>query len=167
MHYGLTRHSEHHAAAHHDGDSILRRWMSKVVGQDSPGGLSLRNLDSTVGSAMDTGRGVGEALVVGGLLGAAKSQLKDGLDPMGVPIDGVAALVMGVGSVVSHNMGKEYAVDMRNGAIAAAAVFSSRKVESMLSAKRASTAKVAGDFGDEVGDDVGADDPIVAAARAL
>jgi hypothetical protein len=113
----------------------------------------------------------GESLLVGGLLGAASVELKTGLDVKKVPIDAVVG-VLGLvgGAAMAH---EEFGVDLRNAGASALSVFSYRKTQAFLAAKKTAAGGTPGFtvHGDDEGfvphGDIGAEDPIIAAARFL
>ena len=140
-------------------------------------------------------REVGEGAITGAALGAAHALLPLGLDLDGkVPLDG---LVAGLGILGGVGMAhEEYGQDLRNVGAAASTIFAFRKTyafaaahtmadtklsaiqripgdriqEQNLALKKSNTqalksSKVAGEFG--WASDMGAEDPIVAAARSL
>lgn len=122
--------------------------------------------------AVATGEGLrqgGEALLVGGILGAI--HVEKGLDHNKVPVDaagGVALLVASV-ALAHEPMG----VDLRNAGSTALGIYGFRKTYELLAEKKRAAGKlpaapsIAGEFaGESVGVDVGAD-PVVAAGRFL
>jgi hypothetical protein len=163
--------------------SQIRKWVDNVSGGIKRyGGKAKTHLQET-GQVM---RGGGEALLVGGLLGAAHAELKTGLDvkvgKARVPVDGVVAVVGLGGAVLSA--GNEFATDLRNSGQDALAILSFRKTHDWIAEKKIArgevpgsaalpkggTSKVHGD--DDMGaDDLGADDmgadPVESAARSL
>lgn len=117
----------------------------------------------------------GESLVVGGLLGLLQSELKEGLDPRGVPIDGLLAIGGLAGAALFAE--SEFAPDMRNAGAAALSIYSYRQTMKFLNEKRIAKAKaqIAGELEDATANvagetddsDMGAEDPILEAARNL
>src|SRR3990172_9167545 len=106
--------------------SAIRRWYESVSGGSSA--MARAKLHAAA-----AGQGIrqgGEALLVGGLLGAAHVELKTGLDVRKVPVDAVVG-VLGLlgGAAMAH---EEFGVDLRNAGAAGLAVFSFRKTHDLL-----------------------------------
>lgn len=79
-------------------------------------------------------RQTGEALVVGGLLGAAHVELSTGLDIKKVPVDAVAGVVLsGLGVALAD---EEVGTDLRNAGAAAMSVFAFRKAYEIVATKK-------------------------------
>lgn len=160
------------------GKSHLRTMFEKVSGHGSAGLARAKGHMVEGGHAF---RQAGESVVVGGLLGYANATLKTGLDVGKVPIDAVVG-VLGLGgrALMAHD---GIASDLGNAGAAAAAIFTFRKTQAFVAAKRAekglptgaapasafkAKAKFAGEFGGEsFGVEDFGEDPILAAARAL
>ena len=120
----------------------------------------------------DVMRQGGESLVVGGVLGAiAHNRSLDmnvklsATNTLSVPLDGAAGMVaIGLSMVPSF---KEVKTDLKNAGSAALAVASFRKVQALMNAK---AAKGGATHHGELGmgsAQWGAEDPLIAAARAL
>ena len=137
---------------HAPSKSTVRNWLDKVTG----GATSLSRAKGHVSEAAHGVRQYGETVVVASALAAIKTHNSEGLDYKGVPIDGALAAVGLAGSVV---LADGVSADLRNAGAAAAAIFTFRKAEQFLVAKK--QAKINGEG------DMGAEDPIVAAARML
>jgi hypothetical protein len=144
--------------------SAITRWVEKVTGKDlaKVAHVSRQTVEGGVSSIVQGG----EALVVGGGLGALHAELKTGLDVGKVPIDGVVAAVGLLGSVAAAN--HPLADNARRIGANALAVYSFRNVGKLIKAidnKKGgfSTAKVHGEDDDDMGDE----DPIVALARTM
>ncbi len=152
------------------GVSGIKRWAASLSG----GGVAAAAARAKLHAAA-AGKGLrqgGESLLVGGLLGAASVALPTGLDAKKVPIDAVVAAV-GIcgGAMMAH---EEYGVDLANAGAASAAVFAYRKTQDFMAAKARAAGKKPGFevHGDDEGfvphgEDFGAEDPVVAAARFL
>jgi hypothetical protein len=154
--------------------SSIQRWYDAV----KSGGAGLAKAKS---HAMAAGAGVrqgGEALLVGGLLGAMSVELPTGLDVKKVPVDAVGGVAFLVASAAVA--GEEYSTDLRNAGSTALAVFAYRKTQDLLAEKKragggmpgyaaAKTVSAHGDYdysGGTSDSDMG-EDPIVTAARLL
>lgn len=152
------------------GMSGIKRWAASLSG----GGVGAAAARAKLHAAA-AGKGLrqgGESLLVGGLLGAASVALPTGLDVKKVPIDAVVAGVGILGGVALAH--EEFGVDLGNAGSAAAAVFSYRKTQDFMAAKARAAGKKPGFevHGDDEGfvphgEDFGAEDPVVAAARFL
>jgi hypothetical protein len=144
----------------HEKKSALARWFEKV-GKITEVHHSAK---AHAHSGAHAVRQAGEAVVVGAVLGAIHAELKGGLDPHGIPIDATIAAVSMVGAIAYA--GEDYAADLRNVGSDALAIFTFRKTDALLSQKKA--AAIAGEV-DMAGEmtDIGTEDPVVAAARAL
>jgi hypothetical protein len=101
-------------------------------------------------------RQIGESLVVGAGLGAVDSAV--GLDIKKIPIDGVAAVLGALGSIITG--GSSASVDLSNLAGSASTVYAFRHTKLLMGEKR----KVSGTAAKVAGDD---EDVVVAAARKL
>lgn len=136
--------------------SAIRRWyeeggVTKTKGHVVEGGKTLR--------------GVAEGALVGGGLGALNALVTGGLDYVvspsipAIPLDlGVCAL-SALGAITLANDG--VATDLRNSAIASAAVFGFRKTDALVRTYQAKGG-IHGEFGGERHED-----PIVRAAQSL
>lgn len=111
--------------------SSFKLWWDKHMG----GGGTVHAAKKHIEGGAHAVRAGGEAVIVGGLLGAADSHLAKGLDvpafqgsggqTVNVPIDGAAGLIgLGLGTWLAH---EEYGQDLRNSGAAALAVFTFRK----------------------------------------
>lgn len=125
----------------------VSRWKSRA----SEGALSVRQ--------------VGEGALTGAALGLAHAELKDGLDFHKIPIDGVVGLLGIVAAVVQSD--EPYAHDLRNIGTAGATVFAFRKTYDLMAAKKAESSKLTAGAGAHGEYDLGAEDPVIAAARNL
>jgi hypothetical protein len=141
-------------AAYHGGKSIIGKWFDKATGPAPLVGAAKHGLTLL--------RDYGEAAATGALLGAAKAELKGGLDfqfgSMNVPIDLGLALVGVVAPVIPQL--RELSADARNVGAVGLGVYTMRKTEKLLLAKKG---QVAGDF---AGEGISYD-PILDAARKL
>lgn len=157
--------------------SYLARWADSMTGgraseflQDRRGGMNFGM--SHLHTGLDTVRQYGEGITTGGILGALHAH--DAMDPFGVPVDGVAGLLLGALGVMGSE--HESSKDARNVGASCATIYSFRKVSAVLK-------KLSGDMAGEgaVSDqdpnspmgsgtdnsEVGEDDPIVAFAKTL
>lgn len=133
--------------------TALRRLYESALAQDAKSVLS----HPTTGGIVCTARGVGEGAGIGLLLGWLAGGRAKGLDTPFGPIDGYAAALSAIGSVIPGN---PVAEDCRNVAIASTAILTYRKQEAKKRAE-SGVAKV---------DAHGIDDPtdhIVAIAKKL
>ena len=158
--------------------SAIRRWYDSVKG----GSNAVARAKLHAAAAGEGLRQGGESLLVGGALAAVHTEFKNGLDIKGrVPLDavvGVGGLL--AGAAMAHT---NYGSDMRNAGAAGLAVFGFRKVTQLLSEKLRQQGKkpgyeqttdkvfeMAGEsdlYNPGAVQDIGAEDPIVAAARLL
>ncbi len=137
-----------------DQPSIVRHWLDKA--RRAVGGSN--HLTHAAKHAVQTVQAYGEGMATGAVLGALNAELATGLDLQGkYPLDAAVAAA-GV-ALPLLPMFHDVAADVRNIGASAAAVYTFRKTDKLLRAKRAG---VAGDFGHE-----GAEDPILRAARKL
>lgn len=140
--------------------STVRRWIDKIAeatGQEVTKSHA-EELALTV-------RQVGEGGVVGAALGVVHGTV--GLDVKGIPLDLVAA---GVGSAGAMYLAREdYSHDVRNIASHSFCVFTFRKTDQLVRMKRQPGLEdsEAIEGSGETTDDVGEEDPVVAAARDL
>ncbi len=146
--------------------SAIRRWYESAKG----GSNAMARAKLHAAAAGHGLRQGGESLVIGGILGAAHTQLKTGLDVKKVPIDAVVG-VLGLvgGAALAH---EDYGVDLRNAGSAALAVFAFRKTHDVLAEKMRQQGKTPGSAAATTPaangeNDFGAEDPIVKAARFL
>lgn len=141
-----------------------KSWVRKVFDKISNVSTGHDMVRSTAREASLTVRQYGTGVVAGAAFGAIHAELKGGLDPHGIPLDGATALIGGLGAIVMAS--EEWAPDLRNLGTAGATIYAFRKTDAFLSQKKA--AKIAGetDMGRETLD-VGAEDPIVSLARQL
>jgi hypothetical protein len=166
----MLSHIEHSNIPHTE-KSAIRRWYDKVHS-----GGHLARAKKHVAAGGNTIRQGGEALMVGGILGAVSAKLPNGLDAnvrgKSVPIDAIVAVAgLGLGVVAAH---EEFGQDLTNAGATAMAIFAFRKTEKLVKDKlaqkgaapakqlAAKVGKVAGEYGADYGED-----PIVAAARKL
>lgn len=119
--------------------SSIRRWMENLsdVGR-------MAQVGSVAHAGMHAVRTSGESVVVGGLLGAAHSELKTGLDVKKVPMDGVAGLVAAIASVAVADGPDGVSADARNVAGSCFSVLSFRKTYDLLAEKRMAAGKAPG-----------------------
>jgi len=147
-----------YSPSHFANRSTLRKWYDKLTGLDrATGSVKVHAREAAL-----TARQLGEGVITGAVLGAIHAELREGLDPHGVPIDGTIAVLGAVGAFAMAN--EEYAHDLRNIATSAASVFAFRKTDALLSAKKA--ARIAGESA-MAGEDIGREDHVLRAARAL
>jgi hypothetical protein len=162
--------------------SAMRRWWDQ--NKDS----KLTQAKLHVAAAGQGVRAGGEALFVGGALGAAHALSPTGLDVKKVPVDAVAGALAIVASIgMAHT---EVGSDLRNAGTTALGVFAFRKTHDMVrevQIKKSGVtpgggaampkgigpaiSKIAGDYDNSgaghFGSDIGAEDPVVRAARYL
>lgn len=157
--------------------SAIQRWYESVKG----GSSAMARAKLHAAAAGEGLRQGGESLLVGAMLGAMDTELKNGLDIKGkVPADavvGVAGLL--AGAAMAHT---PYGVDLRNAGGAGLAIFGYRKTRQLLSEKKRQSGKkpgyeqtsdklfeAAGEgmYNPGATQDIGAEDPIIAAARLL
>lgn len=139
--------------------SAIRRMYERLGG----GAMMGRAKAHAMGTAHAIRQG-GEALIVGGALGALHQQ--KGLDvsiqgKVNVPVDGAVAAVGLVGGIALAH--EEYGADLRNMGSAAAAVFAFRKTAEFVAKKKGQPVRAAGESGFEFGTE--SEDPIVSWAR--
>jgi hypothetical protein len=137
--------------------SHIRAWFDKMTG----GALS-STLSPTLGYVREGGQIIrqgGESAIVGGLLAFIKHK-RGSLDVDGYPIDGAMAAAGYAAAMAMANDPYGVAVDARNAAAAATAVYTYRKGEEWLDKN---LAKKDGPSGAKVH----GEDPIAAAARDL
>lgn len=161
--------------------STIRRWFDSLTGGKASEVIERYGLDQpaetkiTVGEVLVAG---GEALSVGGALGAAHALLKDGLDQKipftntRIAVDGTLGSLGYLGAVFSP-VAKEH---LKNIGTSATAVYGFRKFHDMLAAKR-SISKIEGDDSAPVTSEVPDDeeptpadigeDPIVTLSKSL
>ena len=137
-------------------------WLDKVTGGSSSTGI-MEHFDDHAEEIALTLRQFGEGGVVGVVLGALHGNLATGLDVHGVPVDGVAAVVGAIGAVVYAK--EEFSHDLRNLGSSSLTILAFRKTNELLHAKGVQSAATSAAHGEE--SDVGAEDPIVEAARNL
>jgi hypothetical protein len=154
--------------SHHK--SSIRKWLDRATGGAGLGRAKAHAL--ATGHVLRQG---GEAVLVGGALGAIKAERAEGLDIKGkMPIDGIAGAAFLAASIGVAN--HEVSTDLRNAGSNALTVFAFRKSEQYFLNRKGMGAPppaaavpgpaagggaapaAAGDYGE---------DPIVAAARAL
>lgn len=146
--------------------SHLRRWFENTTGLN----LSPAKMGGQVKGGLTTFRQYSEAGLAGGLLGLIHAEAKGGLDAHGVPLDGMAAAILGIGSVWAGD--HELSPDARNIGSHCFAVFSFRKTEELLVQKKLSKGQAVPSHlipGTKIHgeSEVGAEDPIVAVSRNL
>jgi hypothetical protein len=149
--------------------SPLRKWYESLTGETTSGSSQkMVQVRAHLIEGGQTIRAVGEAGIVGGLLGAAHAELKNGLDIRGkYPLDAIAAGVSAAGAIALAGHETGLATEARNVATSSMAIFSFRKTHDWMNAKKgggkATFSKMHGD-GDMGAED---EDPIVAAAKNL
>lgn len=146
---------------HAPSKSTVRRWLEKVTGTEH----SIARLGAHATETGHTLMQYGESVLVGGAMGAIQASRPEGLDYKKVPIDGAVAAIGAIAGVATAN---EASVGLRNAGAAAAAIFTFRKTDAFIKAKKtagSATAHGEGDMGSD--GDIGAEDPIIAAARNL
>lgn len=147
--------------------SVVRKWADVLsLGHVTP---ALRSMERSVGvghvaAALESVRMTGEAGVTGALLGGLSGAGM--LDPDGIPVDGVGGFMASVVGVLAahHEVGKT----LRTVGATSIGIFSFRKTEEWLGVRKA--AIHGEDWGSTVhaeGSEVGDDDPIMAAIKAL
>ncbi len=132
------------------GKSSIRRWFEHATGsvgmaKHAKHGLSLI-------------REYGEGAATGAILGFAKAELKEGLDPGGMPLD-LSLAALGVAAPFIPGL-QDLTADARTVGAVGLGVYTMRKTEKLLLAKKG---VMAGDFGNEST----TGDPIIDAARKL
>ena len=142
---------------HHAHKSTLRKWFDKLTGITHV----TDGVKSHAKEAALTVRQFGEGIVTGAVLGAVHAELREGLDPHGIPIDGTVAILGAVGAFALAR--EEYAHDLRNIGTAGATIFAFRKTDALLTHKKA--AAIAGES--TMGADIGREDSILMAGRGL
>lgn len=149
--------------------STLRKWYEGMTGGPSTGMGITRKHVSMTGEVV---RASGESLLVGGILGAAHAELKDGLDvkfnvgqqAVSIPVDLVVGLAGMGGSILLANEDSGVANDMRNAAASALSILAFRKSYGFMAAKLRARGSVPG--GQIAGEASEVEsDPIVAKAK--
>jgi hypothetical protein len=147
----------------------LRKWFETTTGMNLSA-MSPARPGTMAKGAIGAIRQSGEAVLVGALLALANVELKDGLDVYGAPADGVAAVMLNIGATLwAHS---ELAPDARNIASSCFTVWSFRETTNLLMQKRMAKGKTVPPHlipGNKIHGEsqVGSEDPIVRAARAL
>lgn len=146
--------------------TAIRRWYeSTMAGNGHQAVLARAKLHAQAG--IENVRAGGEALIVGGALGAVAAT--HGLDyQKKVPIDAAVGITaLAASAVMAHT---PFAGDARNAGITALGIFAFRKTYGAVAELQKKNGKpvvaFAGDD-DEGGSDFGAEDPIISAARYL
>lgn len=158
--------------------SAIRKWYEDVSGSDdgfrSPvargiaRAASSRSGGTSRGTAIvNTARSVGESGVVAGTLAYLHTELKNGLDVAGVPVDGALGGVAHIAQVLFPNM--EVSEDVKNIANSATSIFMFRKFYSMMAERKIASGGVPGGKLNSSGksDSMGSEDPIVECAKNL
>lgn len=144
--------------------STVRRWIEKIA--DATGQEITRSHAKELAMTV---RQVGEGGVVGVIAGVVDSELKDGLDVRGIPAD-LVSTVLGAGGAM-YFAKEEFAHDLRNLGSHSFAIFTFRKTKELMGRKDAPKVGIddeaSSSEAEGSADDVGAEDPIVAAAREL
>jgi hypothetical protein len=148
--------------------SPIVKWFENMKAR---GHNTFHNHRDSIVHGADVMRQGGESLVVGGVLGAiAHSRPLDlnvklsATNTISVPLDGAAgAVAIGLSMLPTF---KEVRTDLKNAGSAALAVSSFRKVQALMNAKAAKSTHH-GELGMGAGAQWGAEDPLIAAARAL
>ncbi len=149
--------------------SAIRKWYDSV----HSGSNALARAKMHAAAAGKSVRQGGEALLIGGMLGAMSVELPTGLDYKGMPMDAVLGISALLGGVAFAD--QEYGSDLTNIGAAALTVFAFRKTEGLLAERKRRQGKVPGyaanktmtatgdfDFGAEPGED-----PIVSIASRI
>lgn len=110
--------------------SALRKWFEAATNLPEP----IRPSMAQVHSVMSALRQGGESALIGIAFGAAEVELPGGLDPMGVPIDAVAAGLLLGGSIVGAK--SDMAPTARNAGSVSLGIFSARMTKKLLIEKR-------------------------------
>ncbi len=111
--------------------SQVRQWYERTLangGDSYESKIALAKLHAR--AAGEGIRAGGEALLVGGVLGAAHAHLRGGLDVRKVPIDAVAGVLGIVAGTFAAQ--EEVGKDLANAGAAALAVFSFRKTQDLV-----------------------------------
>jgi len=140
--------------------STVRRWIEKIA--DATGQEITRSHAQELALTV---RQLGEGGVVGAVLGAVNGTV--GLDVRGIPID---LVVTGLGAGGAMYFAREdFSHDVRNVASHSFAVFTFRKTDQLVRMKKQPGLEDDDAIGasGESTDDVGEEDPVVAAARDL
>ncbi len=126
---GLTFQSMAQSGLPAKEQGAIRRWFERVKdGNTEQSKMALAKLH--VKAAGEGLRSGGEALLVGGALGAIHAQLPGGLDYKKVPVDAVAGAVLLAAGAVGAQM--EVGKDLQNAGAAALAVFAFRKSNDLI-----------------------------------
>lgn len=168
----MTVHELSEAGAPAGQVSALRRWYESAKG----GSNAVARAKLHAAAAGEGLRQGGESLLVGGALALVDTHMVNGLDAGGkVPIDAVVGVAGLLGGAAMAHTG--YGSDLRNAGAAGLAIFGYRKTRQLLSEKMKQAGKTPGydqkstSFTPKVAgegiQDIGAEDPIVAAARML
>jgi len=115
--------------------SMLRKFYEKVTATTA----SAKTHALATGHAVRQG---GEALVVGGALGALHAELATGLDVKKVPIDAAVAAGAMVAGIAFAN--EDVSKDLLNAGSAAAAVYAFRKSHDWMAQKKLSQGQIPG-----------------------
>ena len=148
--------------------SMVRKWADIVtLGHATP---LLRSAESNLGmshvaAALESVRCTGEAGITGALLGAASGAGM--LDIDGIPMDGAGGLVATVVGVLAakHEVGRT----LRSMGATSIGIWSFRKTEEWLGVRKATIhgEDWGSDTVETTGSEVGDDDPILRAVKAL
>ena len=166
---------------HEHKRSLLGDWHSKLMGSHQYGArIKAHGVESL--QVLRTG---GESVIAGGLFGLLHANLKNGLDVqlkapdasgkggIHVPVDAALGVIGMFGAVALANHGHYGpSCDARNLAASGLSVFAFRKTMDVIAAKKAQSGQAMGGTvgivkGAAHAGDFGAEDPILAAARAL
>lgn len=168
--------SSHLVLGHVEGSNLpsraksqIRQWVERAGGITKFGG----RVKSHAHAAVQAVRGGGEAGFTGLALGALHAEGKTGLDVFEgkVPVDALVGAGGLIGSVLLAE--HETATDSRNIGISGTAIFSFRKMHDYLAERKIAKGEVPGSAVPKGapaaahGDAMGAEDPVVAAARLL
>jgi hypothetical protein len=140
--------------------SGIKRWFEGMM----PDGLHKGHVEEG-GSII---RQTGEALLVGGLAGAFHASA--GLDKGKIPLDAAGGAVALVAAMMTRSPFHRDGVstDLRNTGASLMTIYAFRKAHELVAAKkRATGGVVAGELEAGADETFGAEDPIIAAARAL
>lgn len=149
--------------------SQIAEWVDRVTGGvGSSVILGEDGVTPYIDAAMHAVRGGGEAIVVGGILGALHSE--DALDVKKVPVDFATGVLMGLLSIGKARGG--VSVDLRNVMTSCLTVYSFRKTDALLQLRKElkaapSSPNVSGEKYNGLDDDTAGADPIVRLAREL
>lgn len=140
----------------HGAKKALSRWMGMASGISHHNRSLAREGE---GGLANAGMKFGASITTGAVLAVVAAEAKQGLDPKGVPVDGVAGVL---GFVAEAFVGGPLGSGAGSIGATSAGIFTYRKLDSFLRAKRA---QVHGDWTTE--GDVGAESSIERMAREI